>query len=630
VVDLDRAGARCVATPRQRCASGIRCVRIDCVAPQPSSLDRSPALLQAGHRLGRYQILQPIASGGMASVYLGRAIGDAGFERVVAIKCCHAHLRGDDEFVTMFLDEARLSAMIHHPNVVAVLDVGTGDPLYLVMEHIEGDPLASLLEAVSDASPGQIPVPIVLRIMIDALTGLQAAHELCDVNGRPLRLVHRDVSPQNVLVGVDGTSRISDFGIAKAAARATVTVGGKRKGKLAYMSPEQVRGGELTARSDVFSAGIVLWEALAGRRLFKAPTEGETVRRITSQLAPAVSRVEPSAPAALDRIVAAALALEPERRFASAGEFAEALETSGVPVAPTRAVRDFVTEILASRLAARRNVLRQLVARPITATVEDFAADGTTIPLAYPFSPSDTEEDSGDHDTFDSSATIAERGEHDTFDSDGTIEDAPPPNGGSAPTRDALSGIAQSPPRDGTVSIVDPGAMPPSSLDDDAPVDAPTVARPSAMPSYASVPPDARRRPTWPFALGLVLLVPLGVGVGMRIARTTHGSAPPPTLASTIATPAPPPSSASHPPTASAPIAATAGVTTHPASAAPTTRAAEPPRAQHPARAAAPTPHTHSAHRHHDDVAPFGPPPSRPTPPAPASHDNSTYRPVEI
>src|SRR5436309_839508 len=169
---------------------------------------RSP--LSGGQMLGRYQLLGEIARGGMASVFLGRTRGAGGFERIVAIKACHPHLRDDEDFVGMFLDEARLAAQIHHPNVVATLDVSEGDPLYLVMEYIEGDPVLGLIKAANKLKKN-MPADVALRIMIDALAGLHAAHELRDSHNEPLDLVHRDISPQNILVGVDGAARITDF-----------------------------------------------------------------------------------------------------------------------------------------------------------------------------------------------------------------------------------------------------------------------------------------------------------------------------------------------------------------------------------------------------------------------------------
>src|SRR6185369_608614 len=188
----------------------------------------------------------------------------------VAVKRLHPHLASEEEFIEMFLDEARLAAGIHHPHVVPLLEVGESDSgYYLVMEYIEGDTLARLMaRALARAQP--IPRPVLVRIILDALAGLHAAHELLDADGNPVQLVHRDVSPQNVLVGVDGSSRITDFGVAHAASRLQNTRADRLKGKIAYMSPEQAHAGDVDRRADVFAMGIILWEVLAARRLFKA------------------------------------------------------------------------------------------------------------------------------------------------------------------------------------------------------------------------------------------------------------------------------------------------------------------------------------------------------------------------
>jgi serine/threonine protein kinase len=229
----------------------------------------------------RYELVAEIASGGMATVFLARLSGVGGFQRMVAIKRLHPHLAGDQEFVDMFLDEARLAAGIHHPNVVSILEVGASPRgYYLVMEYIEGDTLARLLARAATSSQ-RVPEPIVIRVVLDMLAGLHAAHELKDEAGQPTSLVHRDVSPQNLLVGVDGVCRITDFGVARAATRLAGTRVGQLKGKIAYMAPEQALGQtDLDRRADVFAAGIVLWEVLAGRRLFKSENEAATLSRV--------------------------------------------------------------------------------------------------------------------------------------------------------------------------------------------------------------------------------------------------------------------------------------------------------------------------------------------------------------
>ncbi|MFO0644930.1 MAG: serine/threonine-protein kinase [Polyangiales bacterium] len=325
-------------------------------------LQESPPSLggvRVGLQLGRYELLHEIATGGMATVYLARARSVAGFERVVAIKVCHPHLRHEEEFSSMFLDEARLAARIHHPNVVSTLDVGEAEQLYLVMEYIEGDRISGLIKAAARRGE-RVPVPITLRIMIDVLSGLHAAHELKDHQGHPLNIVHRDVSPQNILVGVDGVTRITDFGIAKAEARLTVTREGQVKGKMSYMAPEQLSSTNVNRRADVYAAGVVLWEALTGRRLFRADTEAETLNLVLHGVVLAPSTVAPEIVPEVDAVLRKALERDPDKRFQSAAEFADALENLDVlKVATTRAVAAYICELLAEPIQKRRELVRK-------------------------------------------------------------------------------------------------------------------------------------------------------------------------------------------------------------------------------------------------------------------------------
>jgi serine/threonine-protein kinase len=293
----------------------------------------------------------------MATVFAGTKLGMAGFERLVAIKCCHPHLSRDEEFITMFLDEARLAARIHHPNVVATLDVGSTEFLYLVMEYVEGDSLSGLLRRAREART-VVPVEVTIRVLVDTLAGLHAAHELRGADGQALNLVHRDVSPQNILVGADGISRITDFGIAFAAARSTNTQEGKLKGKFSYMAPEQVRGDIATRRIDVFAAGVVLWEALAGRALFRRKDDVATVNAVLRETIVPPSHVVHGLPERLDAIVLKALERDPERRFATAEEFGSALEELNIDRVSPKTVAAYVDATLGSELAQRRETLR--------------------------------------------------------------------------------------------------------------------------------------------------------------------------------------------------------------------------------------------------------------------------------
>jgi serine/threonine-protein kinase len=319
-----------------------------------------------GTRLGRYEIIATIASGGMATVYLGRALGAAGFQRLVAIKCLHPHVAADEQFVTMFMDEARLAARIRHPNVVPTLDLENGpDGLFLVMEYVEGDGLLGLLRAAA-RSGEPMPPTIAVRIALDVLHGLHAAHELTGDRGEPLRIVHRDVSPHNVLVGTDGITRITDFGIARAEERITHTREGQIKGKLSYMAPEQTSGEPVDRRADIWSAGVVLWECLAARRLFRGESDAEVLRNLLEAPIPALTDLRPDFPPALDTVLAKALARKPEDRFATAAEFAEALEEAGalLGVASTRAVSSYIRRLAGAKVGALHEQVRAWTGDP--------------------------------------------------------------------------------------------------------------------------------------------------------------------------------------------------------------------------------------------------------------------------
>ena len=317
---------------------------------------------------GRYVLSDEIASGGMATVHFGQQTGAAGFARVVAVKRLHPERARDPEFVEMFVDEARLAARVRHPNVVSTLDVvNEGTELFLVMEYVAGESLATLIRG-SQLRGTPVPCSIAASVLVGALLGLHAAHEAVDPNGVPLGIVHRDVSPQNVIVGTDGVARVLDFGIAKANVKMHATRAGQTKGKLAYMAPEHIEGEETTRASDVYSAGVVLWETIAGKRLFHAANEGALLARVLAARIPPLSEVAPWAPAELGRVIACATDRAPQRRFATAKEMAIAIERA-TPVASPREVGEWV-EVVAhealARRAARMNELerRAAVAEP--------------------------------------------------------------------------------------------------------------------------------------------------------------------------------------------------------------------------------------------------------------------------
>ncbi len=309
--------------------------------------------------VGRYALYGKLATGGMATVHFGRLLGPVGFSRTVAIKRLHPQYAKDPEFVAMFLDEARLAARIQHPNVVATLDVvALEEELLLVMDYIRGEAFSRLLRAARKKGL-EPPVSFIAAIVSGMLHGLHAAHEVTDERGQPLRVVHRDVSPQNVLVGVDGVPRLLDFGVAKAGARVQVTKDGQVKGKLSYMSPEQLTSQPVDRRADLFAAGVVLWEALTGKRLFLADDTQEIIHRIVDLPVPPPSLLNPAVPPAFDKIVERALSKDPNARYSTAREFAVALEHC-VTFMSSREVGEWVEEIAGDVLEMREQALAEL------------------------------------------------------------------------------------------------------------------------------------------------------------------------------------------------------------------------------------------------------------------------------
>jgi serine/threonine-protein kinase len=307
---------------------------------------------------GRYTLHAPLASGGMATVHVGRLAGDAGFGRTVAIKRLHPAYAKDPEFTRMFLDEARLAARIHHPNVVATLDVVAEDgELFLVMEYVRGESLGTLARTLA-AREEKMPIPIVASVIVGALTGLDAAHEARDAAGEPLHIVHRDISPQNVMVGADGVARLLDFGVAKARARLASTREGSLKGKIAYMSPEQIEG--VTSRqSDVYSVGVVLWELLAGRRLFVADNEAQLIAVVQKGPRSTPSAFRTDVPEALDWICERALSKYPDERYPTAMAMAKAIDR-GVDVASAMRVSEWMSDVAGPLLEARARLVADI------------------------------------------------------------------------------------------------------------------------------------------------------------------------------------------------------------------------------------------------------------------------------
>jgi eukaryotic-like serine/threonine-protein kinase len=324
-------------------------------------------------RVGRYVLGHRIGVGGMAEVYLGRLLGPVGFQRSVAVKRLHPHLSGDPAFVAMFLDEVRLAASVQHPNVVDTIDVVLeGGEVFLVMEYVQGESLAQLLQSCREEKR-TIDLDVIVAVISGALHGLHAAHQAKDEKGEPLHIVHRDVSPHNILVGVDGVARVLDFGVAKATGRAQSTRAGQAKGKLAYMSPEQLRGGDVDRRVDVYAAGIVLWEALTGRRLFLGNSEPETMNNVIEAIVEPPSTHAPQVPPRLDEIVLRALDRDPDRRFSTAQQMAIALEACFSSASPAK-VGDWVAIVAMDALEVRARHVAS-----IEQVVRDAAASGTAL-----------------------------------------------------------------------------------------------------------------------------------------------------------------------------------------------------------------------------------------------------------
>jgi serine/threonine-protein kinase len=312
--------------------------------------------------IGPYVIHQPFGGGGMASVHFGRIVGSGGFSRVVAVKRLHAELARDEQVRAMLVDEGRLTARIRHPNVVTTLDVVEADgEVLLVLDYVHGESLAVLARRAQACGVhgGRVPPPLALAIAVDVLRGLHAAHQCTDPRGEPLELVHRDVSPHNILVDIHGIAKIADFGVAKARGRMqALTKKGELKGKASYVAPEQVHG-NASRRSDVFAMGIVLWEALSGERLFVGASQGATLGRVLLANVPDLRAKVPEVTSEVARAIGQGLERRPEDRFATALDFARALEASG-PIATRADVARWVEELAGPEIEARARLVAEL------------------------------------------------------------------------------------------------------------------------------------------------------------------------------------------------------------------------------------------------------------------------------
>lgn len=509
----------------------------------------------------RYEALVKLASGGMATVWIGTARGALGFRQLVAIKKPHPHLLEQEGFREELIAEARLASMIRHANVVDVRDVEEdGTSISLVMDYIEGASLGDLLVAASRRE-ARVPARVAVRIVRDACAGMHAAHELLDEKNRPVGLVHRDISPQNILVGEDGIARVTDFGVAKFARKnMQSTSAGSLKGKLAYMAPEYLRSEPIDRRFDVFAAGIVLWESLSGQRCFRGDSEAETFRRILEVTPPRLSSIVPAL-APLDDVVATALEKSASARFQNAAAMGAALETAATEaglLASHTEVAATLKELVGPLLADRRERVRaKLAHEPSLASLSgdmvsplaDPAPD--TVPATETSSIADPMASTQTSDAIAVSTTT-------------TTPTVTVPLAAVTPRPSARPGL------DGNTTP-SPGMRP---RDPGSPSD---FAQPVTANAYEIEPPSVPKRPLpiVPLVLGGVVLAGLAIAGGMSLGRKSGGLAPAtasaaPAMSSAapaIATPVTSPAPLPEPEPAPAPA---------PTSARPTTKTAAP------------------------------------------------------
>jgi eukaryotic-like serine/threonine-protein kinase len=325
--------------------------------------------IKLGQTIGRYEFLIPIAEGGMAEVWAARLKGTRGFQKTLAIKTMLSSLgtpgKSHEAFEEMFLNEARIASRIRHPNVVEIFDLGEEDDvLFIVMEWVDGEPLSTISRAAQKKGQS-IPLPLAIRIAADALAGLHAAHELRDDDNKPIGLVHRDVSPQNIVISYDGATKIVDFGVAMQGRESERTgTDEKVKGKVPYMSPEQALGKPIDRRTDIFAMGIILYQLTTGRHPFRSDSDIATLRNILDQPADPPSLHVSGFPRPLEQALLKALDKDPNNRFQTAAEFEAALDRALPPSAPrvrTSDIAKFVRDTVGERGERRREAIRSAV-----------------------------------------------------------------------------------------------------------------------------------------------------------------------------------------------------------------------------------------------------------------------------
>ena len=482
--------------------------------------ERAPEGQTSVVALGKYLVLAELGRGGMAEVYLALSRGPNGFHKLVVLKLLRAHLAEDQGFLGMFLAEARLAAQLNHANIVQTYEIGVeGGRHAIVMEYLEGRSLAELEDLTRDEP---LPLNLGLRVLSSTLAALHHAHELRDVNGQPLDLVHRDVSPQNVFITYDGQTKLLDFGIAKAASDGSYTKTGVFKGKLRYTSPGRFIGEENDRRSDLFSVGVMLWQLLTRRRLWHGMNEGAVMKELAKRSPiPSPRSVDPTIPEKLDAICNKALAVSADERFQTAAEMEEALEdylaneSGGVT---SRAMAKFMEE----RFGERRTRFR--------ATLDEQMRIAASVPL--------------EPQRFVSSSRLRAQGVPDLgtgagADSLSRIALSPPSSSSSFSRLRTLEGASSVGELEGSVSIV---------LSAPPPVEPAPVA-PTAEPMVA------RRGPGAPIVAALLTLaavVALILVLARRPPIAPPAADPGPTVATTATTASPPTTPAASPAAASA------------------------------------------------------------------------------
>jgi serine/threonine-protein kinase len=345
-------------------------------------MEAAESILRAGYRLDRYELLCPIATGGMATVWLARLRGKRGFEKLFAIKTIRTELVDDPRFQEMFLDEARIASGIQHPNVAQILDLGEQqDVLFIVMEWVDGDSLAKVRKLVTKRGH-RLPTGVVIRVVADAAAGIHAAHEMRDDKGDPLEIVHRDVSLQNILVASTGSVKVIDFGIAKAHNRKQgETRTGVVKGKIQYMAPEQVQKGKtVDRRTDVWALGVCLHELLIGKLPYDGDDDIEVIRKLMSDEAPPLAE---GLPEPIVRVLERSIALDAEARFPTAAGMQRALEAAMKELGEATTSED-VAAFLRTELPELAQKRKEILNKAVEEARERVVSGGETTTTSLP------------------------------------------------------------------------------------------------------------------------------------------------------------------------------------------------------------------------------------------------------